>query len=422
MKRNTLLQLLLILLIAAGAGATGWYILRIETPPTAGEYAGEAAAEEEEVKGPNRGRLLQDGDFALEVTIFETGTPPEFRLFAYDKGELLPPEAVKATLDLVRLGNQIDRFVFEPRGTHLGAEGVVTEPHSFDVNISATYAGKTHQWSYESHEGRTTIPDDVAARSGIETAVAGPMEISELLSTNGFITADPKKVVRVAPRFSGTVERLMVDPGQLVKAGDELAQVENQQTGVSFSVTAPMDGEVLEIQMRPGERASENSYILIADLSTVWAQLRIYSRDRSSVEKGQTVFISNPDGTQAASGTITYISPVASSASQTQLARVVLDNENGQWLPGFYINASIEISKEEAPLAVLKSGLQTFRDFTVVFAKVDETYEVRMLEFGREDGETIEVVGGLKPGETYVTENSFLLKADVLKSGASHDH
>jgi cobalt-zinc-cadmium efflux system membrane fusion protein len=174
--------------------------------------------------------------------------------------------------------------------------------------------------------------------------------------------------------------------------------------------------------MRPGERASENSYILIADLSTVWAQLRIYSRDRSSVEKGQTVFISNPDGTQAASGTITYISPVASSASQTQLARVVLDNENGQWLPGFYINASIEISKEEAPLAVLKSGLQTFRDFTVVFAKVDETYEVRMLEFGREDGETIEVVGGLKPGETYVTENSFLLKADVLKSGASHDH
>jgi cobalt-zinc-cadmium efflux system membrane fusion protein len=248
------------------------------------------------------------------------------------------------------------------------------------------------------------------------------MEISQLLSTNGFITTDPKKVVRVAPRFTGTVERLMVDAGQHVKAGDELAVVENRQTGVSFSVKAPIDGEVLEIEMRPGEMASDSSYILIADLSTVWAQLRVYSRDRSLVKKGQTVFIANPDGTQSTSGTITYISPVASAESQTQLARIVLDNEYGQWLPGFYVDASVEISKEEAPLAVLKSGLQTFRDFTVVFAKVDETYEVRMLEFGREDGDAIEVVGGLKPGEVYVTQNSFLLKADVLKSGASHDH
>jgi cobalt-zinc-cadmium efflux system membrane fusion protein len=422
MKRNTLTQSLLILLITGASGAVGWHLLTSEASAETSGYGEAADTEAAEVKGPNGGLLLQDGNFAVEVTIYETDIPPEFRLYAYENGELLAPDNVKATLDLVRLGNQVDRFVFESRGDYLGAEGVVTEPHSFDVNVSANYSGKTYTWSYESHEGRTIIPDDIAARSGIETAVAGSMEISPILSTNGFITADPKKVVRVAPRFTGTVERLMVDPGQLVKAGDELAQVENQQTGVSFSVTAPMDGEVLEIQMRPGERASENSYILIADLSTVWAQLRIYSRDRSSVEKGQTVFISNPDGTQAASGTITYISPVASSASQTQLARVVLDNENGQWLPGFYINASIEISKEEAPLAVLKSGLQTFRDFTVVFAKVDETYEVRMLEFGREDGETIEVVGGLKPGETYVTENSFLLKADVLKSGASHDH
>jgi cobalt-zinc-cadmium efflux system membrane fusion protein len=159
MKRNILLQSLLILLILAGAGAAGWHLLRAETPQESGDYPTEADAEEE-VKGPNRGRLLQDGDFALEVTIFETGIPPEFRLFAYNKGELLPPDAVKATLDLVRLGNQIDRFVFESRGDYLGAEGVVTEPHSFDVNISVTYAGKTYKWSYESHEGRTTIPDD----------------------------------------------------------------------------------------------------------------------------------------------------------------------------------------------------------------------------------------------------------------------
>ena len=66
--------------------------------------------------------------------------------------------------------------------------------------------------------------------------------------------------------------------------------------------------------------------------------------------------------------------------------------------------------------------MQSFRDFTVVYAKVDDTYEVRMLDLGRRDGEFVEVLGGLEPGTDYVIENSYLVKADVEKSGASHDH
>ena len=74
------------------------------------------------------------------------------------------------------------------------------------------------------------------------------------------------------------------------------------------------------------------------------------------------------------------------------------------------------------PLAVKTSALQRFRDFTVVFAKVGNTYEVRMLELGMSDGNMVEVLSGLKPDTEYVTEGSFLIKADVEKSGASHDH
>ena len=45
-----------------------------------------------------------------------------------------------------------------------------------------------------------------------------------------------------------------------------------------------------------------------------------------------------------------------------------------------------------------------------------------MLDLGRQDDEYIEVLGGLEPGTRYVTENSFVLKADIEKSGATHDH
>jgi membrane fusion protein, heavy metal efflux system len=74
------------------------------------------------------------------------------------------------------------------------------------------------------------------------------------------------------------------------------------------------------------------------------------------------------------------------------------------------------------PLAVKKAALQPFRDFTVVFEQVGDTYEVRMLELGEEQLEWVEVLGGLKPGARYVSENSYLIKADIEKSGASHDH
>jgi cobalt-zinc-cadmium efflux system membrane fusion protein len=45
-----------------------------------------------------------------------------------------------------------------------------------------------------------------------------------------------------------------------------------------------------------------------------------------------------------------------------------------------------------------------------------------MLELGARDGEHAEVLGGLAAGTPYVTEQSFLIKADIEKSAASHDH
>ena len=74
------------------------------------------------------------------------------------------------------------------------------------------------------------------------------------------------------------------------------------------------------------------------------------------------------------------------------------------------------------PLAVKASALQTFRDWDVVFMADGGMFEIAILELGRRDSEWVEVVSGLKAGQKYVTENSFIIKADLGKSGASHDH
>ena len=103
-------------------------------------------------------------------------------------------------------------------------------------------------------------------------------------------------------------------------------------------------------------------------------------------------------------------------------ARVVLDNASGVLRPGQFVSGRVTVAESKVPLAVEKSGLQRFRDFDVVFEQVGDTYEVRMLELGRADATRVEVLEGLEAGARYVTENSYLIKADIEKSGASHDH
>jgi cobalt-zinc-cadmium efflux system membrane fusion protein len=104
------------------------------------------------------------------------------------------------------------------------------------------------------------------------------------------------------------------------------------------------------------------------------------------------------------------------------LARVVLPNPAGEWRPGLFVTGEILLEVVEVPLAVKASAVQTFRDWTVVFVNEGDFYEPLVIEPGHSDGEWVEIITGMKPGLRYVTDNSFIIKADILKTGASHDH
>ena len=73
-------------------------------------------------------------------------------------------------------------------------------------------------------------------------------------------------------------------------------------------------------------------------------------------------------------------------------------------------------------LVVPLASLQTFRDWDVVFVRFGDDYEIRPLELGRRDGVNVEVLSGLKAGDPVVVAQSYIVKADIEKSGASHDH
>jgi len=200
-----------------------------------------------------------------------------------------------------------------------------------------------------------------------------------------------------------------------------LAIVENSETLGAYSVVAPIDGVVLSRRTSVGDVAGSQILFEIADLSLLWVELNAFGSDAERLRPGMAVRVTSAGGTSATT-TLDRILPVADPSSQSVVARVLLPNPDGRWRPGMAVSAEVTVGSREVPLGVKLPALQRFRDFTVVFAQVGDTYEVRMLELGERDHEHVEVLGGLAAGTEYVVEQSFLVKADIEKSGASHDH
>ena len=404
-----------------GAILALWLLLNTQEHAELGHDDHNSEENVEIEKGPRGGRLLKEGDFALEITLFEKGVPPEFHLYNYYAGKEISPGDVSVVIKLTRLDGQIDTFNFKAQNNYLRGDGIVTEPHSFDVSVNATYKDKKYQWQYENYEGRVQIGKDIAITSGIKTETALSKTIRETLNLTGRIEVDPNRLSQVRARFPGVVKKVKRELGEQVQKGDVLAEIQSNESLQTYQLTAPISGIIVQRDIQIGETTAESALFIIADLSKVWAELDVFNKDIALVKQDQKVTLETLDGSQV-EGKISWLSPMIAHASQSIQARVILTNSELTFRPGQFIRGQVTVAEHNVKLAVRKSGIQAFRDFQVVFAKINDTYEVRMLEFGRQDNEWIEVLGGLKDGTEYVTENSYLIKADIEKSGASHDH
>jgi len=382
----------------------------------------ESAADDDVKKGPNGGRLLEDGNFAIELTVFEQGRPPQFRLFAYENNKPIAPEQVKATVKLTRLDGEQNQFSFVSEADYLAGDGVVTEPHSFDVAVTANYKGRRHSWQYPSYEGRTNISARMATEVGIEVKPVGEQLIEQTLDVLGRVEFAPNAQATLRARFPGKILEVTKYEGQSVKKGEVLARIESNESLEAYTLKSPMDGVVVNGQAHVGDIVFDTPLFVIGDLKQLRVDFHVYPVDLKKVRPGKIVRIQSIDGNITSQTELEAYLPSAESATQTMIIHASLPNQDLNWLPGMTVKGTVVTDNTLVPLAVRTDALQRFRDFTVVFAQVGEDYEVRMLELGRQTPEWTEVISGIKPGQPYVTGNSFIIKADIEKSGASHDH
>lgn len=444
-------------------------------------------------KGPHGGKLFTKDGYGLEISIFEAGVAPQFRIYTYLNGKPIAPSASKVGVTLERLGAKPLQFTFTPEQDYLRGNVAIEEPHSFAVQITAQHKGATHTYSYEQVEGRVTLTNDQAKSNGIEVAMAGPARIQSTLQITGEVGFNQDRTVQVVPRLMGRVETVGVAVGERVRKGQILAVVSSQvladQRGelmaaskrlvmarstfererklweekisakqdylqaqqalqeaeiavqlareklsslgamasapgklTHFEIRAPIDGMVTAKKISVGEVLKDDVNIFtVADLSTVWVELNVYAKDLNTVKVGQKTTVKATSFEASAQGTVSYVGALIGNQSRTAAARIVLSNAQGIWHPGLPVNVELIAAEVEVAVAISIDAVQTLHDAPAVFGRFGDNFEARPVQLGRSDGKMVEVIKGLSAGEKYASGNSYLIKADIGKSSASHD-
>jgi membrane fusion protein, heavy metal efflux system len=190
-----------------------------------------------------------------------------------------------------------------------------------------------------------------------------------------------------------------------------------------YELRAPFTGTVVEKHCALGEVLSgaADTFVL-ADLTTVWVNITVYTQDMDRVRVGRAVEIRADGLGTTASGAVCYVAPLANEVTRTVCARVDLPNGQRQWRPGTFVTAAVVLERDAVPVVVPIEAVQRLKGESVVFVAAGDGFEPRAVTVGRMNHTQTEIAEGLKPGERYVARGAVVLKAELGKRAAVHEH
>ena len=190
-----------------------------------------------------------------------------------------------------------------------------------------------------------------------------------------------------------------------------------------YELRAPFDAVVVEKHITRGEAVQENTNVFVlTDLSRVWVDVAVTPKDLASVRSGATAVVSATGSDMKAVGKVSYVGALVGAQSRAATARVVIDNPGGAWRPGLFVDVALVQGTKQAAVAIPADAIQTVEDKPVVFVVTEGGFRTQPIVAGINDGKGVEILEGLAAGTRYVNRGSFVLKAELGKGSAEHDH
>lgn len=222
---------------------------------------------------------------------------------------------------------------------------------------------------------------------------------------------------------------------KMAQAQAQAARSELQAIGATggeggrFSLRSPIAGTVIDRKVAPGQVTDPSAVLFtVADISSLWVTANAYERDALRIREGEQARVTFPAlPGQTFTGTVVLIGGQVDPSSRTLPIRVAVANPARLLRPGMAAKVLLPLDAGAQPVvAVPAAALQRLGDRWCVFVPRNEgEFEIREVGRGRDLGGEVEVLSGLRAGETIVVEGAFLLKAEADKArgeGEHHDH
>ncbi len=196
----------------------------------------------------------------------------------------------------------------------------------------------------------------------------------------------------------------------------------SSQISSEVNVPAPSSGTLTSRSVNSGEVIEANKELMrVTDLSGIWVVGQVYEKDLTTIRVGSGANItSDAYPGRVFRGRVSYVDPKIDPSTRTAQVRVELANPGQMFKIGMYVNvafATLGASERTMPV-VPKEAVQKIGNQQTVFVATDKATEfaVRPVRVGPETSGFYPVREGLSVGERIVTEGSFLLRAEWLKS------
>jgi len=294
------------------------------------------------------------------------------------------------------------------------AEGVVTEARK---NLGDTVERGEVLALIESREMAEAVADHQAAKRREELASTTFKREKGLWDKK--ITAE-QDFLNAKNAHQEAAILLDLAKQKLQALGHEGADSESEDSRF-HQLKSPLDGRIIERELTLGEYVdTTHTAFAVADLSVVWVETAIAPDDLPFVKEGQAANVAGSGG--KAEGKLVFVSPVIDPETRAAKAIIELENAEGKWRPGEFVNAAIATSAQEAAILIPKDAVQSIEGQDVVFVKTTKGFEKRPVGLGRADSRHVEVISGLVAGEAVAISATFTLKAEFGKAEAEHAH
>ncbi|MDX6914005.1 efflux RND transporter periplasmic adaptor subunit [Pectobacterium carotovorum] len=325
-----------------------------------------------------------------------------------------------------------------------------------DMELVPRYADEAQD------DGGITVSARQQQNLGVRTARAEIRELADRSTGYGTIAINERGLHTLVAPSGGIVEKLTVNAlQQQVKKGETLATLWNptwaaaqreylavrqlgddilsqsarQRLSLLFmpetvirqversgkpqdriAITAPEDGYVNKLEVRQGMQLSPAQPLFeLASLNPVWVDVDYPESQAAQLTIGSDIrAASNAWPGKTFHGRISELLPVLDSTTRTLKARVVLDNPQQQLKPGMYLTVQLSHAQAQPRLAIPQEALLVNGSQNrVLLSDGNGHFTPRNVTAGASLGDWVEIIDGLKAGDSVVTSGQFLIDSEA---------